>query len=452
MKAGTSEKLITPEPGIELCGYLFREQPSTGKQDELYARTLYLENSGNPILWIHCDLIGFSNELAWRIRRAAARVSAMDPANVLLTATHTHAGPATVFLRKCGDVNPDYIRFLERAIADGVKEALQNREEVTLHFEESAVADISIDRTVKSPEDGHVDCALPVLALKRADGTFKAVLANFAMHNVGLSNLNRNISADVAGFAAARAQSLIPGHPAVFLTNGACGNINPARMSEDYSGVESAGTVLGEGIAAAIPHLAPCADTAISVSFSELELPLRVITREELAKIVDVHRRNFDAHSILDASQDNFDAGKDHFFTERFREAIRIWSGETGEIIDGKRPFQPAMAYVHILKIGETVWVGINAEVFSRMTDELRALTGVRKLYMVGYADGCIGYIAPAPCHEKGGYAVDEAHKFYGHFGLEPGSFEMLRDHIVNHLCPQPKKELKPANTKRRQP
>lgn len=430
MKAGTSEKRITPEPGIELCGYLLREQPSTGKYDELYARTLYLESSGSRIIWIHCDLIGFSNELAWRIRRAAARVPAIDPANVILTATHTHAGPATVFLRKCGDPDPDYIGFLERAILDGVKEALQNSEEVTIHFGESAVAGISIDRTEKSPGEAHVDRALPVLALKRADGTFKAVLANFAMHNVGLSNLNRRISADIAGFAAARAKSLIPGSPAVLVTNGACGNINPAVVSEDYSGVESAGTVLGEGIAAAIPRLAPCASDAVSASFSELELPLRAITREELAETVDAHRRNFDARILLDAS-----ASQDRFFTDRFREAIRIWSEETGEIIDGKRPLQPAAAYVHLLEIGGTVWVGINAEVFSRMTDELRALTGIRKLYIAGYADGCIGYIAPVQHHEKGGYAVHEAHKFYGHFGLESGSFEMLRDHIVNRLC-----------------
>ncbi|MDD5596867.1 MAG: hypothetical protein PHV82_02915, partial [Victivallaceae bacterium] len=72
LKAGIAEKLITPETGIELCGYMARVQPSVGKYDDLYARILYLENGGAGIIWIHCDLIGFSNDIAARIRRAVA--------------------------------------------------------------------------------------------------------------------------------------------------------------------------------------------------------------------------------------------------------------------------------------------------------------------------------------------------------------------------------------------
>ena len=89
MKIGTSERVITPDTEIELCGYLSREQPSTGKYDDLYVRTLYIENAGNKIVWIHCDLIGFSNELAWHIRNTVAEVLEIDAVNVVLSATHT---------------------------------------------------------------------------------------------------------------------------------------------------------------------------------------------------------------------------------------------------------------------------------------------------------------------------------------------------------------------------
>ncbi len=420
MKIGTSEKLITPEPGIELCGYLLREQPSTGKYDELYARALYIESYGNKIIWLHCDLIGFSNELARHIRNAVAEISAIDVVNVFLSATHTHAGPATVFLRKCGDINPEYVEFLKKTIIASVKDALTNIEDVTMHFSESAVEGISFDRT-KSPKNSHVDNALPVLAFKREDGTFKAIFTNFAMHNVGLSSNNRKISSDIAGFAAARAGTLIKGRPAVFLTNGGCGNINPSLVADDYSGVEKAGTILGDSIAAEISRLSECSDCAVSASFTELELPLDVITKEKLAEIADAHQRSFDSR-------------EDNFFTRRFREAIRIWSDETGEIIENKKPLKPAISYTHILKIGGLTFIGINAEVFSKMAEQLRALTGIRKLYVTGYTDGCIGYLAQAAMYNEGGYAVGDAHKFYGHFGLKSGGFEMLRDSIVEKL------------------
>ena len=420
MKAGTSEKLITPEVGIELCGYLARMQPSTGKYDELFVRTLYIENAGKQLVWIHCDLIGFSNELAWRIRTLVAKTLSIDPLYVVLSATHTHAGPATVRLRKCGDVDPSYVDFLEKTILDSAKEAADNIEEATMYFSESLVEGISIDRT-GSKKNSHVDNRLPVIAFRRKDGSFKAVFTNFAMHNVGLSNNNRKISADIAGFAALRASSLIEGNPVVFLTNGGCGNINPALKTDDYSGVEKAGTILGDGIAGEISRLEECSDTSISSFFTEIELPLEALTKEEFTKIIEGH--------------DNyFKTCEKNWWTGRLGEAFQLWAAETREIIEKKRLLSPAVGYAHIVKIGPVTLVGINAEVFSKMADQLRNLTGCQRLYVVGYTDGCIGYMAPAECHEDGGYAIAEAHKFYAHFGLKTGSFEMLRDRIVSNF------------------
>ena len=107
MRAGTSEKIITPEVGIELSGYLARMQPSTGKYDDLFARTLYLESAGKQLVWILCDLIGFSNELAWSIRNLVAKKLSIDPLYVVLSATHTHAGPVSSHPERSGGGKTD---------------------------------------------------------------------------------------------------------------------------------------------------------------------------------------------------------------------------------------------------------------------------------------------------------------------------------------------------------
>lgn len=420
MKIGTSERVITPDAEIELCGYLSREQPSTGKHDDLYVRTLYIENAGNKIVWIHCDLIGFSNELAWHIRNTVAEVLEIDAVNVVLSATHTHAGPATMFLRKCGAVNPAYIEFLNKTIIESVIETLQNSEEVTMHFSESVVNGISFDRT-ESSENSNVDNTLPVIGFKRKDGAFKAILTNFAIHNVGLSSNNRKISSDIAGFAAVRTSSLINGAPVVLLTNGGCGNINPVFRSDDYSSIEKSGTILSDSIVSEISKLSQCSDYTISSSFIELELPLDILTSEHLTKIVESHQRHFDA-------------GEDNHMTRRYRDAIRIWRDETKEIIENKREIKPVVSYVHIIKIGHLTFVGINAEVFSIMAERLKELTGIQRLYISGYTDGCIGYLAPLTSYDTNEYAVNDAHKFYGHFRLKPGCFEMLQNRIAKSL------------------
>jgi len=346
-----------------------------------------------------------------------AKTLSIDPLYVVLSATHTHAGPATVRLRKCGDVDPSYVDFLEKTILDSAKEAADNIEEATMYFSESLVEGISIDRT-GSKKNSHVDNRLPVIAFRRKDGSFKAVFTNFAMHNVGMTGSNRKISGDIAGVAALRASSLIEGKPVVFLTNGGCGNINPALQSDDYSGVEKAGTMLGDAIAGEISRLTECSDTSISSFFTELELPLEILTIEDLEK-------------ILEKQAQYFNTVKKEWWTDRLREAFTMWENDTREIIENKKPLDPAVGYAHVVKIGPVTLVGINAEVFSKMADQLRNMTGLQKLYVVGYTDGCIGYMAPADSYEDAGYAVNEAHKFYANFRLKAGAFELLRDEIA---------------------
>lgn len=419
MRAGTSEKLITPDVGIELSGYLARMQPSIGKYDELFARALYLESAGKQLVWILCDLIGFSNELAWDIRNLVAKKLSIDPLYVVLSATHTHAGPATVRLRKCGDIDPAYVDFLKKIIPDCAEDAMKNAEDVSMYFSESSVDGVSIDRT--NSKYSHVDKRLPVLAFRRRDCSVKAVFSSFTIHNVGLSNNNRKISADIAGFAARKASSLIEGNPTVFLTNGPCGNINPAMMTDDYAGVEKAGNILGESIAGEMSRLEKCDDTSISSFFSELELPLEILSLGDLEKIIQKH-------------EEYFSTAKKDWWTDRLHEAFAMWEKDTREIIENKRPLAPAVGYAHIVKLGPVTLAGINAEVFSKMADQLRELTGIQKLYVIGYTDGCIGYMAPEESFEDAGYAVNEAHKFYAYFRLKPGAFELLRDAIAFSL------------------
>lgn len=420
MKIGTAEKIITPLTTVELCGYLARIQPSTGVSDDLYARVLYVEHKGQKIVWIHCDLIGFSNDIANRIRGAVGGEFGIKIKNIFLSATHTHAGPATVFLRKCGDIDSDYIDFLEKTIVAGVGEALGNLEKVAMCFSATTVEGITIDRTALS-EDSHIDNKMPVLAFRRSDKSFKAIVVNYAMHNVGLSHVNRKISADISGFAAKLAASEICGSPVVFLTNGGCGNINPAIKTDDYSGVEKTGTILGKRIINEISYLSPCGNCDVSSSFSEIELPLENISIEKLEEIMEQHRQYYKLHG-------------DNYINNRLYEARSIWYDEMKELIKNNIISEHAMAYIHILKFGPVIFVGVNGEVFSKMAEQLCQAMGYKQLYIVGYANGCIGYLAPKKIYEAGGYEVNDAHKFYGHFRLKTGCFEIIRNKVQKKL------------------
>ncbi len=85
------------------------------------------------------------------------------------------------------------------------------------------------------------------------------------------------------------------------------------------------------------------------------------------------------------------------------------------------------------LQIGPVSLVAIGAEVFSRMAGELRAAHGPCT-YVVGYANGDLGYLPFREIYDEGGYEVDMAYMFYANFMIAPGAYEMLRDRAVELL------------------
>src|ERR1035441_8653762 len=92
MKVGISQVDITPKPGVELSGFAARTQPSTGVLDPLFAKALYLENGGERVLWIHCDLVGIDRGIVLEFRDRARQRLGLTAGQVMLSATHTHSG------------------------------------------------------------------------------------------------------------------------------------------------------------------------------------------------------------------------------------------------------------------------------------------------------------------------------------------------------------------------
>jgi hypothetical protein len=83
---------------------------------------------------------------------------------------------------------------------------------------------------------------------------------------------------------------------------------------------------------------------------------------------------------------------------------------------------------LQVVRIGPVRFAAIGAEVFSRMAADLRSACGPR-CYVVGYANGDIGYLPPQEVYAEGGYEVEMAYKFYGsNFMVAAGGFERLRD------------------------
>jgi len=411
VKAGTAQVCITPPVGIELSGYVDRQQPSIGVHDDLYARGLYLEEGEEKLLWLHCDLIGFVREWVCRLRKRLAAGLRLEQQQIILSTTHTHSGPATLPLRHCGRMDEAYLEELERRLLNAARVAAADPEPVTPRFGEG-LCTLGRDRRAPSIHS-HVDERVPVLAFLRQDSSFLALVTNYAVHNVALSYENRLISADMAGVAAELARQQLPGKPIVLMTNGGCANIQPRQVSPDPALMEGQGRELGDAIVRTAQAGQPCSAPGLVTAMEALELPLAVPSREAILREYESSWGRLSANSP-------------------WRGAIREWRDETLALLERGAPSR-VVTDLQVLHIGPVSLVAMGAEVFSRMAEELRAVHGPYT-YVVGYANGDLGYLPFREIYDEGGYEVDMAYKFYTNFMIAPGAYEMLRDRAVELL------------------
>jgi len=414
LRAGTAQLPITPPVGVDLSGFVAREQPSTGVHDELFVRALYLEGAGERLLWLHCDLLALDREQVARTRQALGESLGLEPRQILLTTTHTHSGPATVLLRQCGTVDPGYLRMLDGWLLTAGRCAVADHRPVTMRFAEERCT-LAQDRRQPSLL-AHTDYRLPVLTLMNEKGSYMAVIANYPMHNVALSAENRLISADMAGAAAEWARQHLPGAPVVLMTNGACGNLNPPSLSANPQGMEDYGRQLGEAILRGAHDGEVCLAPSLGVGLQTLSLPLTPLSQEQVLAEYDQL-----AKMVL---------------LDRWQVAMRQWRDDTLALLEQGAPSDEPWAVpidIQALRIGPVRFAALGAEVFSRMADELRAIHGPHT-YVVGYANGDIGYLPFREAYPEGGYEVETAFKFYANFMVAPGSYELCRDLAVELL------------------
>ncbi len=130
LKIGVAEKRITPPVGVELSGYAFG--PSVGILDELYAQALVMEINNEYFIIITSDLIGFSVENVSEIRDRIEQATGIPGDRVMMSCSHTHSGPATMFLRHWGEYDQSYLITLKSILIDLIVEAKSNLREANL--------------------------------------------------------------------------------------------------------------------------------------------------------------------------------------------------------------------------------------------------------------------------------------------------------------------------------
>src|SRR6476660_361602 len=108
--AGIASVKITPEKPVALAGYASRTKPFEKVDQDLYARALALQEAqGNRAVLVTLDICILPAEVAEPVRVRIAQRQKLKPAAIILSFSHTHAGPAVSLSTEtiAGQVNPN---------------------------------------------------------------------------------------------------------------------------------------------------------------------------------------------------------------------------------------------------------------------------------------------------------------------------------------------------------
>lgn len=195
--AGAAVVDISPTEPVWMAGY-GPLRTSTGVHDPLYARTVVLERGETLCAIVAVDLIGIQRQDLLKIHEQLP--APFEPHNVLVVATHNHAGPDTLGLWGLPPIisglEEDYLHgTVTQGIAQSLEQAYKSRRRAELAATSRRVEAEGLMKNLR--RQGLLDRELTVMQVRDVENQDPiATLLALACHPETLGRENTEITAD----------------------------------------------------------------------------------------------------------------------------------------------------------------------------------------------------------------------------------------------------------------
>jgi len=413
LRVGVASTEITPAVGGMMDGYGGRFSGSEGVHDALMARALVLDYGEAACAIVACDLLGIHPWMTSEVRRRVKAATGIGEDGVVLAALHNHAGPVGLRSGMFSKLDEALAEATVAKVVGAVEEAWGLRKSVVIKTGETVVDTVGMNR--RDPE-WVSDNALRVVLFDGEDGPVASLL-NFACHATVMHGGNLMLSGEFPAVAC-RIVEAATGAGAVYL-NGACGDVNPMWVRQDFASVERAGQVVGGAAVRLIADLRAAGEgirghnirwdefpersvsgrvvePRLTVVRREIELPLREFEAdEEYATRIEAARAEADKHPAASEARRDAMAKLQRYEAERWAGA---WSRQSDE--GGSRQVE-----VQAMSLGDGLGlVALPGEFFAETGEMIREAAGIEQLLIACYANDYIGYVVPEHAFDEGGY------------------------------------------------
>ena len=384
MKVGSSAVRITPPAGVVLEGYASRKETAVGIHDDLFVSCVVAESKGKILAFLSFDLIGIPNDLVPTLEGIVSKILDIPNENILLSATHTHSGPALLGLQKGNELNELWLEILPNYVETCVKQSTYAVRECYPMVGETQ--EKFVGRNRRKP-NGITDPTLTVLSfVDRRDGKPLALIVNYACHATILDNTNLFITSDYINWLRETVRRYHPDTIVLFF-NGAEGDVNigysaerslmgqPVKVERNFKMAERMGRIIGFDTLAALEKSSKMEDD-------------RIVSR---MKKVKIHRRKGRKIEELERMMKSTKDDLERFFLDQELNVVKNFPDEF-EI------------QLQVIRFSDLTIFSLPVEPFTKVGLELRSMSRTKRNMVVGLANGWYGYLPTPDEFELGGY------------------------------------------------
>jgi hypothetical protein len=402
-QAGAATAKITPERLLWMSGYGSRDHPAEGTSIDLWAKALVIQDSeGRRGVIVSLDLVGIDRDFSSAVCAGISEKYKLERRQIALCTSHTHSGPVVgrvlMTMYSLDDVQRqligDYTADLETKLVSLVGQAIEKLAPAKIAWG-SGRSTIAVNRRTNKEADvpqlrqegrlvGPVDYDVPVLSVRRLDGSLAAILFGYACHSTVLPFYQW--SGDYPGFAQIELEKAHPEAVALFFA-GCGGDQNPlprrsVEIAQDY------GKSLARSVDAALAGVMTPVDGNLDMRYIEIPLALdKLPTRDDLVKQGE---------------------STDKFIVQRARALLKQ--------IDGGKPLSQTYPYpVQLWRVGPQLqWITLGGEVVVDYALRLKHELGPTHTWVAAYTNDVMAYIPSLRVLKDGGYEGGGAMVYYG--------------------------------------
>ncbi len=411
LEIGFFSRVITPSLGCQMAGFDARRGVANQVHDDLHARAFIFDDGSTVVALVSVELLGIDKPFADRIRANIQSRTGIPARNIILSATHTHCGPATFnhFFNQGQPLDHAYLDELADAVTSGAEQAMRSRKPRRLQSGFARVDKVAVNR--RSSDGLPIDPEAGVLLIREMDGTIAAIAVNYACHPTVLGPDTLAITADFPFYIGERLREKLGSETIVAFFNGAEGDISVGHKSNlsavgviapfrTFNKARELGERVADAVITALPELTE-QPALLRVASGFAPLPLKIY--DEADRMESRRKQALDRVRDLESASGTH-PDRTEALIEAKQEALYSRIEEYyATLLDAHS--QSLDVELVAIRLGNTAIISLPGEVFVAIALDIRRRSSVPITIFLGLANDYVGYI-PSRNDSGEGYEI----------------------------------------------